>query len=337
MVRVIAEWGQTNQGSVNTAIRQAEVACESGCWGAKWQLLSPERIAARYASAYWSHARPGELQRDTFDRNGMIDYGAWGEVKEICDHLDIEFIATPFDLEAVDALEKLDVTYIKIASGDITYRDLLQKVAATGRRVILSTGASDADDIARATRWLRKAESVTLLACDLVYPCPMAETNLARIETLRRFYAGDELIEAIGYSDHTTGTDSALAATVLGATVLEKHATLDPGGPTPDDSMGLNPSWLPEYVIKAKWGALMRGNGQLCASAAEQPALVGARRAWHATRDLLAGTRLSTGDLVALRPAKPGMVSARLSLEGCVLTVDVPKGQAIPIIEVNPR
>lgn len=325
--RVVAEWGQTNLGSVAVACQQAAAAHDAGCWGAKWQLLRPEKLAAPTAAAYWSHAQPGELQVDTFTKNGLIDYGAWGEIAAECKAHGIEFLATPFDLEAVDALDKLEVAAIKIASGDLTYRDLVVACGNTGRHVLLSCGAADRDEIEQALRWLDywSDDYVTLLACDLVYPCRDQDANLSRITTLEW-----EFGMPAGYSDHTAGTYTALAAAALGAVVLEKHATLDPAGPTPDDVMGLTPDGLVLYVAAAEAGAALRGTPHLLPSAAERPALEGARRAWHAVTDLDGGTELRPDvHLAALRPCLPASVPAARDVDGFRLLEPLRAGEAL--------
>lgn len=327
MTRVIAEYGQSARGSVETAILQAFAAHEAGCWGVKYQLLTPEKIASTDAPAYWTHARPGQTQAEVFAENGMIPYDSWGPVKEACDDLGITFLATPFDIEAVDALDKLEVAAIKVASGDITYRSLLRAIGSTGRPVIMSCGASLLVEVEQALLWLTGSVGVTLLACDLVYPCPDEAANLARIEGMRREFPGYE----IGYSDHTRGTYTAYAAAAMGATILEKHATLDPAGPVPDDAMGMDPYQLALYVAAAECGTAMRGDEYPAPSRSEQVALVNARRSLHLTRDAAAGHTVIEGDLIALRPCRAGYIPAseEEAVYGRQLASDLPSGAAL--------
>lgn len=330
MPMVVAEWGQTNQGSVIHACAQARAAKDAGCWGAKWQLLQAGRLAAADAPAYWAHARPGEQQAETFTRNGMIDYGAWGEVAAECDGLGLAFSATPFDLEAVAALDKLDRVTLKVASGDITYRDLLRAVGDTGRPVVLSCGASDRDEIEQALSWLGHDE-VTLLACALVYPCPPQHANLARITTL-----DCEFGLPVGYSDHTTSVFTGYAAAALGATMLEKHTTLTPAGACPDDHMGLTPDLLGRYVGEAGNGAALRGAPHLVPAFAEAPARFGARRSWHAACDLTGGGELRPAlHLQALRPCPAGAVPVSADVDGMRLLADVKAGQRLTYADIG--
>lgn len=298
MVDVIAEWGQSNRGDLATAIRQADVAKWAGCTWAKWQMFDAHRIAGPDAKRYWDERLGGsESQLETFHLGGMLAPEGWRALKAHCDTIGLGFLATPFDLEAVDLLEDLGVSAYKIASGDITYKQLLQKVAATGKPVFLSTGAAFMDEIGQAVRWLHPCE-ITFLACSLTYPCPDGDANLGRIGTLAARY------ERVGYSDHTLGTSTALAAAAAGATVLEKHATLG-GDNVPDDRMALGPDQLAEYVWLAQTGAKFRGDGLVAPMDSELAARTGARRSLHAARTIEAGARFRPGDFVCLRPAGP--------------------------------
>lgn len=337
-MRVIAEWGQTNRGDIDIACRQATVAAKAGCFAAKWQLLTPGMLAAPDAPAYWAHAHPGEQQRDTFARNGVLAYDQWEPVVQRCGEEGIVFLATPFDLRAVEALFEFKVPAVKIASGDITYRDLLEHIGATDMAVFLSTGASSGAEIARALDWLGDDTRVTLLACDLVYPCTEDRANLARVSSLRADFAAfpdDDGRIDVGYSDHTFGTAAALAAAALGAVALEKHVTLDCDGGTPDDEMGLPFQRLAEYVQAAKRGEMLRGSGVLAASPWETPARIGARRSWHATVDLRSGDRLDGSSVRALRPCPPGALSVAYDPAGLELREAVAAGSSISLSAVG--
>lgn len=301
-VQVIAEFGQSHCGDLHTAIRQANVAVDAGCAYAKWQMFAPERIASRHARRYWDASLGGsDSQLQTFTYNGMLDPIGWRALAEHCAGIGLGFLVTPFDLEAIDLLEDIGVSAYKIASGDVTYKQLLKRVAETGKRVFLSTGASHFGEVERALEWLYPC-AVTLLACTLSYPCSVTDANLARISYLRRAVHGCET----GYSDHTLRTDTALAAAALGATVLEKHATLQEGGPVPDDKMALGPERLRQYVAYANIGHAMWGEERLFVVMAEQPARRGARRSLYAARDIPAGHLYQPGDFTYLRPCPPG-------------------------------
>jgi len=297
--RVIAEAGQCNQGSINKAIEMAQYAADAGAWGFKTQLLKPETIARPDAPKYWDDNFGTANQREAFTKAGLVDYGRWAEVKAACDDFGIRFLATPFDLEAVDALVGMGCDTIKIASGDITYKQLLRHVREAGVNVLLSTGAASLTEIVRAVDLWLDAPKVTILACTLSYPTPADAAHLARISSLRDEFPGNKL----GYSDHTSLPETAMCAAALGAEVLEVHYTLDRNGSdVPDHAMAVDPPMLAAYVQAAMFGARLRGNGRLMPVAAEMPARNGARRSAVANRDLFPGMWMSEDYCDFLRP-----------------------------------
>lgn len=333
-VTVIAEWGQSHQGSLKWAMRQADATKATGAQYAKWQIFSPERIASHHAKRYWDPSLGGsESQLETFAKNGMLGDYEWLELAAYCRHIGVEFLATPFDLDAVDLLDNIGVSAFKIASGDITYARLVKAVAATGKHVFLSTGASTPAEVLRAVEWL-KPSPVTVLACSLIYPCPPEQANLRRITMLQEKMAGHRHVMGVGYSDHTEYVETALAATALGATTLEKHVSLVPDAShVPDDHMAISADCeLGEYVRLANLGAkLTSGRDMLFASPGEGPARVGARRSLYATRNVLAGDVFNLGDIAVLRPWDPRGYSAQDEehVYGTVCRRDVAKGELI--------
>lgn len=298
--RVVAEAGQCMEGSYDAAITMAMAARQAGAWGFKVQLLEPEKIAHENAARYWADNRGS--QRDSFTRAGIVDRGAWGAVKEACDDIDIVFFATPFDLEAVDVLEDLDVACYKIASGDITFYPLLDRIAETKKPIILSTGAASPAEIENALDRLQ-SEQVILLACTLAYPTPDRDAQLKRIEKLAHTRCALRWLSQVGYSDHTTSTTTALAAAALGAVMLEKHFTIfKDSDRVPDHAMALDPLDLYRYVHNAATGALLRGRSGLGCAGIEEPARQRARRSVFAARPMRVGHVIEMEDLMFLRP-----------------------------------
>lgn len=307
---VVAEYGQTMKGSIDVAHQQVEVAAKVGCWGYKTQLIDPATIARLDAPLYWMHGSPVDSQREAFERAGVIEFAAWEEVAEHAARLGLAFVATPFDLAAVDAMASWKVRPVfKVASGDLTNVPLLRavaKAAAADPLLIVSTGAAYMTEVLEARQVLTKAgvdeAAIVWLACTLAYPTLPADAELERITALRTF---SNRTWRVGYSDHVGLDESALGAAVLGAELLEVHCTLDPGNlrtSCPDDVHGLGPLDLLRYVEAAERGAAMRGTGKLGVLASEQPARRSARRSICAARNLEAGTVLAEDDLVCLRP-----------------------------------
>lgn len=293
----ICEWGQSHQGKLDLAIRQAQTAHDAGWTFSKWQMFETKNLVSREAKRYWDPELGGhESQFDTFEANGHLTTADWYELKAFCDSIGHGFLATPFDLPSVDLLEDLGATHYKIASGDVTWRQLLVRVAQTGKPVFLSTGAANPREIYRALDWVAGCH-VSLMMCSLAYPTKAEDANLARIEGLSGFP-----VSAIGISDHTLQLETAFGAALLGATVFERHATLNRGGPVPDDNMAVTPAELKEYCRLAHLGAAMKGTPYPGCSPAEEAARVGARRSLHAAKYFRRGHVFADGDFCALRP-----------------------------------
>jgi N,N'-diacetyllegionaminate synthase len=318
-VTVIAEWGQAP--NFETALRQAHATLSFNGQIAKWQMFSPDRLVSHRAARYWEPMLGGQLsQMDTFTQNGSLTDDEWRALAEHCQRIGIGFLVTPFDLEAVDLLADIGVSGVKIASADITYRPLLEKVGRLGVPVTLSAGASSLSEVDQALQWLA-CPDVTVMACDLVYPCELKAANLQRVSELANLYP------RVGYSDHTMSTITGAVAVSHGATVLEKHCTLNVQGVAPDNRMALTPRKMGEY---AKFAAQAFTLMSPVTGDPEHAARVQARRSWHALRDLPAGHTLSEGDVIGLRPCLTTSLSVDQPVDGLVLTESVKAGSPVP-------
>lgn len=334
--RVVAEYGQTMKGSIEVAHRQVDAAAGAGCWGWKTQLLTPERIAAPCTPRYWSHGKELD-QRDAFTTAGLIPYAAWQEVADHALEVGLTFVATPFDLEAVDVLARMGAT-MKVASGDLTNVALLRACAATGRPLIVSTGAATDFEVDAAINLVWDTapagpgfDGTVWLACSLVYPCPPRAAHVARVRTLAGCVPWPD---SAGYSDHVGTPDTAMVATAAGATMLEVHATLDPGDGMvcADDAMALDPDRLAAYVDAANRAALLLGSPLLEPDPLELPARRGARRSLFWTTDLAPGAVVTAGHLEALRPAGAGADASQWDrVVGGVLRLAVRAGDPVDV------
>lgn len=337
-MRVIAELGQTMHGDVYRAVDAVDAFAEAGATGIKVQLLTPETIATADATNYWrTDGVEGSInQREAFARWGCIPHDEWGPVVERCNMRGVEFIGTPFDLAAVDALRDYDAAAIKVASGDITNWVLLDAVRDAGLPVILSTGASNWGEIGAAhNRLMVDSDDVTLLACTLAYPTDLADANLKRIMSLQTFCGGGP----VGYSDHTRGVQAAFGAAVLGAVMLEKHCYLPSDGERSGDQLfALTPSLFKLYVERAKEGEAARGNGMLGSLDSEVAARDGARRAVRWRINLMPIMRqdgITLDDVTTLRPCPAEGVESFVVLDQVVgdrrypLKMDVRAGDIV--------
>lgn len=320
MINLICEWGAPR--CIQNATEQAHASAEIGARYAKWQVFRPERLASKYAKRYWDKDLGGKpSQLGTFKLAGGLSEDEWRELFETCRGYGVEPFATPFELEAVDLLERVGISAYKIASGDVNYAGLLKRVAETGKRVFLSTGAASEEEIGQAVGWLEGCEVIPM-ACDLVYPCPPESANLAR--AIPRL---GEWGRCIGYSDHTRDVITGAVAVSLGATVLEKHVTLDTDGEAPDDKMALSVDQAKMYYSFAERAATLvaevKGDPQ-------DRARVGARRSAYAAEPLPAGHVLrGNGDVAWLRPCPPGAIEPTQELAGRALLKPVSAGDRI--------
>lgn len=285
-VEIIAEIGNNAAGDVSLAKRMIAAAKECGATAAKFQVIHPATLVAKGEPAFALLARESFRDAD------------FAMLKEHCDCVGIEFLATPFDLAAVALLDRLGVKRFKVASGDIVWPELLRDLARRGKPVLLACGGATDVEIERALGWLGPVP-VALLHCVAAYPPPDAQMNLPRIPHLRERFG-----KPVGLSDHTSGLAVALGAVALGATVIEKHFTVDRSLPGVDNPMSITPDELQQLVDGSNRIAAAladRGDGPV---PAEAGFLVGGRRALVAARDLPAGTILRENDLVALRPRR---------------------------------
>lgn len=298
--RVIAEAGANHNNSIDRAIEMCAAAAAAGAWAIKFQFYKAGRLAAADSPKYWSDQIGSRTQFEAFQRSDHLDYEDYRPVAEASRDLGIAFFATPFDEEAVAALEEIGAPLYKIASGDITHRGLLREVARTGKPVLLSTGASEDFEVRRALEWLGSdPAAVVPLVCTLTYPTPDVDGHFGRIESFRRRF--DPYL--IGMSDHTLGPDGGLVAASLGAVCIEKHFTLDKGlGDVPDHAMSVDPEELASLVRASDRGALLRGSPEFGVRESEVPARLNARRSLVAGVELLPGDVVTADALVAKRP-----------------------------------
>lgn len=227
-VYIISEIGSNFNGSLEIAKQYIRASQEAGADAVKFQSIRKDRLIAPRV------LEDGRLVDNPIYRNCTfceLPDEWYPELKEEADRAGIEFLSTPFYLEAVDVLESINVSTYKIASGDITFYPLLEKVGRTGKRIILSTGASDLADIDLALTKLRDAgaKEIVLLHCVSNYPPEWSEINLLAMATLRKRFN-----LPVGVSDHSPGDLIPIAAVALGAVVIEKHVTFDRSLAGPD-------------------------------------------------------------------------------------------------------
>jgi N,N'-diacetyllegionaminate synthase len=300
---IIAEAGVNHNGDLQLAHRLIDVAAGAGADRVKFQTFSADRlVTSRAAKAPYQVRATGDgesqhamLHRLELSRDMHV------ELIDHCKARGIEFFSTGFDPASVDLLVELGATSFKIPSGEITNLPYLRHVGRHGKPVILSTGMSDLGEIEAALTVLEQSgtrrDQITVLHCTTEYPTPMAEVNLRAMLTIR-----DAFRVAVGYSDHTPGIEVAIAAVALGASVIEKHFTLDRTLPGPDHKASLEPAELSTMVKAVRNIELALGDGIKRPTESEAKNKPIARKSLVAARAIRAGEAFSEANLAVKRP-----------------------------------
>lgn len=300
---IIAEIGVNHEGSMELAKRLIDQAASSGAHAAKFQSYKAEKIASKHSPAYWDLSQePTTSQYQLFKKYDGFGEAEYSELSAYCKEVGIDFMSTPFDLEAVDFLDKL-VPAFKVASADLTNIPLLRKIASTGKPVILSTGAATLAEIGHTVDVLRTSgcQELALLHCVLNYPTPPVNAQLGMIKVLERTFPDC----IIGYSDHVVpdATISALeAAVLLGAKILEKHFTHDKTLSGNDHYHAMDAKDLRRFNEKLdRYRMLIGGDGKNLEL--EKSAIK------HARRSIVAAVTIKQGEVITaekLIPKRPG-------------------------------
>lgn len=319
---VIAEAGVNHDGSPERARALVEAAAESGADAVKFQTFRAESLATVDApkAAYQQAGGDAAESQRAMLRRLELPADAYPMLKRAADSAGIEFLSSMFDEASADLLDELGVSAFKVPSGELTNLQLLRHVGSLGRPVILSTGMADLEEVEAAVAALDN-DQVVILHCVSAYPAPPADANLRAMATMEAAFG-----KPVGFSDHTLGSEVALAAVALGACMVEKHLTLDRSAPGPDHAASLEPDELRDLVrgIRAVESALGDGRKRPMPSELETAAV--ARKSLAAACDIAAGTTL-TDEMIALcRPGTGLQPSERPLVVGRVARADIPAG-----------
>lgn len=302
-VIIIAEAGVNHNGDYQRAVDMVYAAKEAGADYVKFQTAVPELVISSVApkAEYQKETTGNEESQLEMCRKIHLKLDDYAPLAEICRKAGIGFVSTPFDLVSIDTLRPLGMDFWKIPSGEITNLPYLRKIAATGGKVIMSTGMSELYEIEAAVKVLEDGglsrKDIALLHCNTQYPTPMEDVNLRAMEQLRTLGTG-----AVGYSDHTVGIEVPIAAVAMGAQIIEKHFTLDKSLPGPDHRASLDPAELKAMVSAIRNITLAIGNGEKHVSDSERPNIVVARKSIIAARDIAKGELLTEENLTVKRP-----------------------------------
>ncbi|WP_082057052.1 N-acetylneuraminate synthase family protein [Psychromicrobium lacuslunae] len=295
---IIAEAGVNHDGDVAVAHELIDIAADTGANAVKFQTFKADALVTGTADTtpYQKEAGFAESQSEMLTRLTLPD-SAWVELRDHCEQRGITFLSTPFDFESARMLAEIGVPGLKIGSGELTNTPFLSAVAEFGIPMIVSTGMGTREEIAAALKATEAAPATVLLHCVSAYPAPLEEANLRAIPALR-----EEFGVEVGWSDHTPGALTAIAATALGSTLLEKHITTDKTRNGPDHSASLERDEFAEYVRSVRQAHSALGDGKKRRMPSEEANAPLVRRSYQVVRPVTAGAVLQAADVAILRP-----------------------------------
>lgn len=302
-VFIISEVGVNHNGSLELAKQLVDVAAECGADAVKFQTFKAATLVTRSAKqADYQTANTGK-QESQFDMLKRLELSEADhqELVDYCQLKNIEFMSTPFDLQSIQFLNGLGVNRFKIPSGEITNYPYLKMVGAYNKEIVLSTGMATLADIEAALNLLIESgtdkDKITILHATTDYPTQMQDVNLTAMQTIAQAFK-----VKVGYSDHTPGIEVPTAAVALGASIIEKHFTLDKNLPGPDHKASLEPQELNNMVKAIRNIEIALGDGIKRPSANEQKNMQVARKSLVALTDIRKGDTFSEHNLTVKRP-----------------------------------
>lgn len=306
---IIAEAGVNHNGREDLAYALVEGAAQAGADAVKFQTFSADRLVRRgAATAAYQQKQTGATDQHALLKALELSLSLHEGLFRRCLELRIEFMSTAFDEESADFLLALGMRRFKVPSGEITNEPLLRHIAAYGRPIILSTGMADLAEILRAVEVVEQAradaghpisdpEDLTILHCTSNYPAAYADINLRAMTSI-----ADATGRPVGYSDHSLGIAISPAAVARGATVIEKHFTINPQLPGPDHRASLTIVELAAMVEQIRAVEMALGSAEKRPTESELPVRALVRRSVTAVRPIAAGADIGHGDISLLRP-----------------------------------
>ena len=303
-VLIIAEAGVNHNGSIELAKQLIDAAAKSGADYVKFQTFKADKLVSKNApkAAYQKENMPseGDTQYEMLKRLELSE-AMHEELRDYCNSKSIKFLSTGFDVTSIEYLDRFGVDFFKIPSGEITNRPYLEQIGSYGKKVILSTGMASLNEIGVALETLEKSGTdrslITVLHCNTEYPTPMCDVNLKAMITIKEKYNVE-----VGYSDHTNGIEVPIAATAIGAVVIEKHFTIDRSLPGPDHRASLVPEELSQMISAIRNIEVALGSGVKEPSPSEQKNIKAVRKSIHIANDLAGGHVIKDEDIIIKRP-----------------------------------
>ena len=321
-VRVIAEAATCHGGDYDEAIRLVHAAKVAGADVVKFQLIDPYKLYRPWVESEGVRTPNPVIEQRLLE---VLPKSAWIEIANASRESGIECAFTVFDLDALSFVAELDVPFVKIASGDLTYIPLLEAAGSSSKPVILSTGMGTMQEVETALSALTRFgdTGVSLMHCVSIYPCPPERANLRRIEALKKFGL------PVGYSDHTLGSWASVAAVALGSVTLEKHFRRSSGPRTVDWDHSLDELEFAKYVNDVRHLAASLTTSGIDVSEDEMATRLRARRGVYASRDLAKSHVMSSEDLLLVRPTTSLPLTDTNLVTGKTLLRDIASGEEI--------
>lgn len=298
-VFIIAEAGVNHNGSLELAYKLVDAAKEANADCVKFQTYITENdTAVNCEKAEYQKTEQQESQYELLKKL-ELSFDDFRKIQEYCKKKGIMFLSTPFDIESLKFLEEIHMPIWKIASSEVENFQLLREMAKTHKPIILSTGMCTIEEISNAVDVLKKygAGEIKILHCNTQYPTPMEDVNLKAMYELKSMFQCD-----IGYSDHTQGIEVPIAAVAMGATIIEKHFTLDRNMEGPDHVASLNPLELKEMVQAIRNIEKAIGTGKKVPSNSEKENRIAARKSIFARCEIKKGQKFTEENIIAKRP-----------------------------------
>ena len=302
-VFIIAEAGVNHNGSIELAKKLIDAAAEAKADAVKFQTFKTELCVSKNAkkASYQEQTTGKDESQFEMIKKLELNADAHEELIKYCKFKNIMFLSTPFDSDSIELLDSFGLEIFKIPSGEITNLPYLRQIGRLNKKIILSTGRANLGEVEAAINTLTQSgtnhENIALLHANTQYPTPMRDVNLKAILTMKEAFKLD-----VGYSDHTLGIEVPIAAAALGASIIEKHFTLDKNMQGPDHRASLEPSELKAMVEAIRSIELALGNGVKKASPSESENINVARKSIVAKTDIKKGEIFSEKNLCAKRP-----------------------------------
>ena len=299
-VFIIAEAGVNHNGSIDLAKKLIDAACNAGADAVKFQSFKAENLATKNSQKATYQKETTNIEESQFEMLKKLELSEnyYKTLINKCKKLKIDFISTPYNFEDVDFLDDLDVFAFKVASGQLTELPFLRYVAKKNKLVIISTGMATFEEIGEALETAKSGgcNELAIFHCVSSYPTPLSAANLAKIEFLKK-----EFSVHVGLSDHTEGTIAGIAATALGATLIEKHFTLSRTLGGVDSSFSLEPDEMHELVVKTDETYNALGNNHRSRPKLEKENKI-FRRSLYFVQDLKVGDMITEKHVRRIRP-----------------------------------